>query len=64
VTIQGTQFQGFRYNGTDDWGEWSYFFGSDDLTDQGHYLVALAQGHYTADDPVLDPFLLATRTEP
>ena len=64
VTIQGTQFQGFRYNGTDDWGEWSYFFGSDDLTGQGHYLVALAQGHYTADDPVLDPFLLATRTEP
>jgi hypothetical protein len=65
VSIGGTMLNGYRYDATDEAGDWSYFFGSDDLTGQNGYVLAIGSGHYqSGTDPEFFAAYLATRSEP
>jgi hypothetical protein len=66
ITFEDFELSGHAYNGTDAAGEWGYFFGTDDLTGAGEYLVMLAEPYQAGDPPPWDPQYgaLATRTEP
>jgi hypothetical protein len=42
VDIEGIgTVNGFRYSGTDETGDYLYFFGSDDITGAGGFLIAI-----------------------
>lgn len=66
ITYEGFELTGEVYNGVDSIGEWGYFFGTDDLTGAGEYLVMLAGAYQQGDPPQWEPEsgALATRTEP
>lgn len=61
IVIQGMTFNGSRYRGVDEAGEWLYFFGSEDLTGGGEFLVGIFFDDFTEE--TLLHASLATRTD-
>jgi hypothetical protein len=59
IEIEGNTFNGFRYSGTDDTGDYLYFFGSDDLGDV--FVVGIFGSDFTAEQLILGA--LASRVD-
>lgn len=66
ITYEDFELSGMVFNAVDSLGEWSYFFGTDDLTGNDEYLVVLAETYQQGEPPPWDVEYgaLAVRTQP